>query len=97
MTHNTQVSLMGIFYLVRCQHTAWGLPHVGSPAYASGGVYSPGGGSGLPVGEDILITRTFSQLMVESSLSPEVFKQSLHNSMFLTSTAKFKAPGSTGL
>lgn len=96
MTHNTKVSLTGIFYLVSCQRTAWGLPHVGSPAYASGVVHSPGGGSGLPVGEDILITRTFSQLTVESSLSPEVFKQSLHNSMLLTSP-KFKAPGSTGL
>lgn len=83
---------MGIFYLVRCQRTAWGLPHVGSPADASGGVHSPGGGSGLPVGEDILITRNFSQLTVERSLSPEVFKQSLHNSVLLTSP-----PGSTGL
>lgn len=97
MTHNTKVSLMGIFYLVRCQRTVWGLPHVGSPADDSGGVHSPGVGSGLPVREDILITRTFSQLMVESSPSPEVFKQSLHNSMLLVSPAKFKAPGSTGL
>ena len=54
MTHNTKVSLTGIFYLVRCQRTAWGLPHVGSPAYASGVVHSPGGGH--PDYQDLLPT-----------------------------------------
>lgn len=53
------------------------LPHVGSPAEVLRGMHRRGGGSGLPVREDFLTIRTYSQISVESSPSPEVFKQSV--------------------
>lgn len=56
-----------------------------------------GGGPRLPVREDFLIIRTFSQGKVESSPLLEVFKRSLYNhkardSMLLANPTRLKAP-----
>lgn len=64
---------------------------LGLPLEARMGVYR-GGGPGLPVREDFLIMRTFSQGKV-----PEVFKWSLYNyeaqdSKLLTNPTRLKAP-----
>lgn len=96
---------MGVFHLVKCLGSAWGaeypwihwmLSHVGSPAEVPRGVHRRGGGSGLPVREDFLTIRTYSQISVESSPSPEysssVYNHVMPDLMLLASPTRLKAP-----